>query len=45
MNVLHYVFALLYKMDYNSDKFIHTPMYSYNETMLLFELVGVVECE
>ena len=30
---------------YESDKFIHASMYTYNEVMRLFELTGVVECE
>lgn len=36
---------ILYKMDYNNDKFIHAPKYSYNEVMQLLEFVGVIECE
>ena len=32
-------------MDYKSDKFIHTPMFTYNEVMQLLELASVVECE
>ena len=32
-------------MDYDSEKFIHPPMYPYNEVMRLLELAGVVECE
>ena len=35
----------LCKVDYESDKFIHTPTYMYNEVKRLLELVGVVECE
>ena len=31
-------------MDYESDKFIHAPTYTYNEVMHLLELVGVVKC-
>ena len=42
---LHYVFGFLYKVDYESDKFIHAPTYTYNEVMRLLELVGIVECE
>jgi hypothetical protein len=30
-------------VNYDSDKFIHAPMYSYNEVMQLLELAGVVE--
>jgi hypothetical protein len=41
---LSYVFKFLCKVDYNSDKFIHAPTYSYNEVMQLLELVGVIEC-
>ena len=33
------------KVEYESDKFIHAPTYTYNEVMRLLELVGVVECE
>ena len=32
-------------MDYDSNKFIHAPTYSYNEVMRLLELAGVVERE
>ena len=39
-----YVFRLLCKVDYDSDKFIHPPIFYYNEVMLL-ELIVVVECE
>ena len=42
---LYYVFRILCKMDYDSEKFIHPPMYPYNEVMRLLELAGVVECE
>jgi hypothetical protein len=42
---LHYVFGFLCKVDYESDKFIHAPTYTYNEVMRLLELVGIVECE
>jgi hypothetical protein len=42
---LYYVFRFLCKVDYDSDKFIHAPTYSYNEVMRLLELAGVVECE
>jgi hypothetical protein len=41
----YYVFRFLYKMDYESDKFIHAPTYTYNKVMRLLELVGIVECE
>ena len=34
----------LCKVDYGSDKFIHDPMYSYNEVIQLLELASVVEC-
>ena len=33
------------KVDYESEKFIHAPMYTYDEVMWLFEHVGVVKCE
>ena len=42
---LYYVFRFLCKVDYESDKFIHAPTYTYNEVMCLLELAGVVECE
>ena len=42
---LYYVFRFLCKVDYESDKFIHAPTYTYNEVMRLLELAGVVECE
>jgi hypothetical protein len=40
---LYYVFRFLCKLNYDSDKFIHAPTYSYNEVMRLLEFVGVVE--
>ena len=42
---LYYVFRFLFKVGYESDKFIHAPTYSYIEIMHLIELAGVVECE
>ena len=39
------MFRILCKVDYESDKFIHAPTYTYNEVMRLLEFVGVVECE
>ena len=42
---VYYVFRILCKVDYNSDKFIHASTYSYNEVMRLLELAGVVACE
>ena len=42
---LYYVFRFLCKVDYESDKFIYAPTYTYNEVMRLLELAGVVECE
>ena len=42
---LYYVLRFLCKVDYNSDKFIHTPTYSYNEVMRLLELASMVDCE
>jgi hypothetical protein len=41
---LYYMFRFLYKVHYDSNKFIHAPMYSYNEVIRLIELAGVVEC-
>jgi hypothetical protein len=40
---LYYVFRFLYKVDYDSVKFIHAPTYFYNKVMWLLELAGVVE--
>ena len=42
---LYYVFWYLCKMNYETDKFIHQPTYSYNEVMQILELAGVVEKE
>ena len=42
---LSYMFRFLCKVDYESDKFIHAPTYTYNEVMRLLEFVGIVECE
>jgi hypothetical protein len=42
---LHYVFRFLCKVDYERDKFIHAPTYTYNEVIRLLELVGIVESE
>ena len=39
------MFRILCKVDYDSDKFIHAPMYTYIEVMLQLEFVGVVESE
>ena len=40
---LQYVFRFLCKVNYDSDKFIHAPTYSYNEVIRLLELAGVVD--
>ena len=42
---LYYMFRFLCKVDYDSDKFIHAPTYSYNKVIQLLELARVVECE
>ena len=42
---LYYVFRFLCKVDYESDKFIYAPTYTYNEVMCLLELAGIAECE
>ena len=42
---LYYVFRFLYKVDYESDKFIYAPTYTYNEVMQLLELISIIECE
>lgn len=42
---LYYVFRYLCKLNYETDKFIHQPTYSYNEVMQILELAGVVEKE
>ena len=42
---LYYVFRFLCKVDYESDKFIHAPTYTYNEVITVLELACVVECE
>ena len=41
----YYVFKSMWIVDYDSDKFIHAPTYSYDEVMRLLELVSVVECK
>ena len=41
----YFMFRFLCKGDYESDNFIHAPMYIYNEVMRLLELAGIVECE
>ena len=30
---LYYVFKFLYKVDYDNDKFIYAPTYTYNEVI------------
>ena len=30
-------------MDYDINRFVHAPMFTYNEVMQLFELTGVIE--
>jgi hypothetical protein len=42
-NHLYHVFIFLNNVDYDNDKFIHTPTYTYDEVMRLVELVYVVE--
>ena len=42
---LYYVFKFFCKVNYDCDKFIHAPTYSYDEVMRLLELAGVVERE
>ena len=41
----YYVLRFLCEVDYESEKFIQAPTYTYNEVMHLLEFVGVVECE
>jgi hypothetical protein len=40
---LYYVFEYLCKVDYTTDKFIHTLTFNYNEVMSLIKLMGVIE--
>jgi hypothetical protein len=40
---MYYEFKPPSKVNYNNDKFIHTPTYTYTEIMQLLELVGVAE--
>lgn len=42
---LCYVFRFMGKVDYESDKFIHAPTYTYNEVMRLLDLASFVECK
>ena len=42
---LYYVFEFLCKVDYDSDKFIHAPMFTFNKVMRLLELGSVVDFE
>ena len=42
---LYYVFRFLSKVDYDSDKFIHSPMLTFNKVMHLLELARVVGSE
>lgn len=30
-------------MDYDINRFVHVPMFTYNKVMQLFELTGVIE--
>ena len=39
---MYYVLQFLCMMDYDNDKFIHAPTFTYYEVMQL--LIGVVEC-
>ena len=40
---LHDMFRFMCKVDYDNDKFIHAPTYTYNKVMRLLELANVVE--
>ena len=42
---LNYVFRLLCNVDYDNEKFIHTPTFTYKEVMQLLDLADVVKCE
>jgi hypothetical protein len=42
---LYYVFRFLCKVDYEIDKFIHAPTYTFNEVMQRLKLTSIVECE
>ena len=39
------LYTFLCKVEYESDKFIHAPTYTYNEVMRLLKLVGIIKCE
>lgn len=36
---LYCMFKFLYKVDYVKDKFMHAPMYTYNEVMRVLDIV------
>lgn len=40
---MYYVLQFLCMMDYDNNKFIHAPTFTYYEVMQL--LIGVVECQ
>ena len=40
---VYYMYKFLCKVDHNTDKFTHAPMYTYNEGMWLLELANIVE--
>lgn len=42
---LYYVFRFMCYVDYNNDKFMYPPTYTYNKVMWLSHMVGVVESE
>ena len=44
-NHSYYVFRFLLKVDYDGDKFIHTPTCFYNEVIQLLEFTSVVKWE
>ena len=40
---MFYEFIFLSKVNYDNDKLVHTPIYTYNEVMQLLEVVSFVE--
>ena len=41
----YFLFTYFSKLDFQKDKFMHAPTYSYNEVMRMMELAGVVDLQ
>lgn len=44
-NIFYYVLRIMYKVDYDGDKFVLVSTFTYNKVMWLLEFAGVLESE